>query len=82
MEVHELYHVCLILIIEINVNVSVICVIKQLAICKYCALLSYDQFIIVVGLKTDTLFKGASSEASSSVHCLKIWLSHTSKPIN
>ena len=45
-------------------------------------MLSYTQLIIIIGLKTDSLFKGASSGASSSVQSLKIWLSQTSKPIN
>ena len=31
--------------------------------CKYCALLSYTQFSIIIGLKTDSLLKGDSSEA-------------------
>ena len=30
---------------------------------KVCTLLSYSQFIIIIGLKTDSLFKGASSGA-------------------
>ena len=46
----------------ISVNVF-ICVIKQLATCKYCALLSYTRFITIIGVKTDSLFKGVSSGA-------------------
>ena len=37
--------------------------------CKYCALLSYTQFNIIAGLKTNSLFKGATF--GSSVHSLK-----------
>ena len=44
----------------ISVNVCIICGIKYLVMCKYCALLSYTQFIIIIGLKTDSQFKGAS----------------------
>ena len=40
-----------------SVNVSIICVIKCLVMCKYCALLSYNQFVIIIGLKADSLFK-------------------------
>ena len=49
--------------IEISFNVFIIHVVKKLGISKYCALLSYTQFIITIGLKTDSLFKGASSGA-------------------